>query len=565
MPDADLVKSILALRSPLWEEKVATWRLNVLRFSGSERVYDRLRPFEWEHVSAGTMEGLPERQRQQVAESDYGRDEYQGRKETAIWVDIPGMVTEKFVGTVFQAFPKEEALDLGLLQTADGGRRAALLTENADGVGSDAQQLSEFWREAMASALPTDFVWIFAEAPDDRPATLADEMSGRRPYFVRFSPVDTPYWHESKGALQALVVEMEERTPRLVDGKITDAPARLFYLMTRRGFTGWGPDFEAGGWWIVNEDGEVAVDTAGRERAGTWEKTSGEIPVARLWYARSGSGMTNIGRLAEEYMNQLSALNFDAWTAGSGKVFFAGADPQQWKEIATAAVGGGRYVPIPPKDTASGVANVDVIPVAGFDASAALEKALNRLLGLATQLMLRELTTAPDASGEARRTEFLSGAAPRLASMAANLEDAMTTAHRFLEQRWGFAQPAARIRWTRAFDLRTMLDKVKGIIESMAQAGDVPSTVTAELYVAALREVGLVKERADGEADPVEAAVRGEVTMTARLAMMEREATAVGRYVREAGAALPQAMRYVRDPEASPEMMDRTDMPEENE
>jgi hypothetical protein len=562
MPDTELVKSILALRSPLWEEKVETWTLNVLRFSGSERVYDRLRPFEWERAEAGTLEGLGERTQELVSASDYGLNEYAARKDTAIWIDIPGMVTEKFVGTVFQAFPKEEALDLGLLQTRDGGRRAETLMENADGVGSDAQQLSEFWREAMGSALPTDFVWIFAEAPDERPATLADEQAGRRPYFVRFSPVDTPYWHESKGALQALVVEMEERTPRLVDGKITDAPVKLWYLMTRAGFAGWGPDFAGGGWWIVNEDGEVARDAAGRERQGTWEKTAGEIPVARLWYARSGSGMTNIGRLAEEYMNQLSALNFDAWTAGSGKVFFAGADPAQWKEIATAAVGGGRYVPIPPKDTASGVANVDVIPVAGFDASGALEKALNRLLALATQLMLRELTTAPDASGEARRTEFLSGAAPRLASMAANLEDAMTTAHRYLEMRWGFAQPQSRIRWTRAFDLRTMLDKVKGIIESMAQAGDVPSTVTAELYVAALREVGLIKERADGEADEVEAAVRGEVTTRARLAMMGKEAEAVGKFVREAGAALPQAMEYIRNPNARPEVLNRTDMEE---
>jgi hypothetical protein len=43
---------------------------------------------------------------------------------------------------------------------------------------------------------------------------------------------------------------------------------------------------------------------------------------------------------------------------------------------------------------------------------------------------------------------------------------------------------------------------------------------------------------------------------------MGKEAEAVGKFVREAGAALPQAMEYIRNPNARPEVLNRTDMEE---
>lgn len=491
MPSPELTKSILALRHPLYAEKADVWRLNELRFSGGDKVFDRLRRFSWEEGEA---------------------EAYAARKERAVWMDFPALVRDKLVGSVFAQFPEGEAMDLGRLASLDGGLRAEWLRQNADGVGADALQLREFWREAMSAAMPTGFVWIMAEAPNEAPATLADEAAGRRPYFACYSPADTPYWRFESGTLAALHVSLTERRPRISEGKVVEEDEPVHYLMTRAGFRGWGPDFEAGGWWMVDDDGEVLQDDRGQERSGTWDATGGEIPVARLIYSRSTGGMTNVGRIAEQYMDLLSAMLTDAWESGSGKLFFAGADPEQWRAIAEGAAGGGRYVPVPPKDAMSGApANVEIVSVAAFDASPAIKSALETLVRLFTQFVLREITTAPDASGEARNLAFAEGNAPRLSAMAAALEDAMNTAHGYLEQRWmGGGEPTCKIRWPRTFDLRSLLDKIRGVIEVMAQVGEVPPTVVAELFVAALREIGLIKEQEDG-ADPVEAAIRREV------------------------------------------------------
>lgn len=507
MPSPELTKSILALRHPLYAEKADVWRLNELRFSGGDKVFDRLRRFSWEEGEA---------------------EAYAARKERAVWMDFPALVRDKLVGSVFAQFPEGEAMDLGRLAAADDGLRAELLQANADGTGSDALQLREFWRESMEAAMPCGFVWIMAEAPEPSEVRRAvqdrfQRMGGidgeslrdigvNRPYFVRYSPTQTPYWHFEAGALACLHVELTEQRPRLSDGKITDEAVKVHYLMTRRGFRGWGDDFQAGGWWMVDDDGRELFDDDGNQRSGTWDATGGEIPVARLIYSRSSGGMTNVGRIAEQYMDLLSAMLTDAWESGSGKLFFAGADPEQWRAIAEGAAGGGRYVPVPPKDAMSGApANVEIVSVAAFDASPAIKSALETLVRLFTQFVLREITTAPDASGEARNLAFAEGNAPRLSAMAAALEDAMNTAHGFLEQRWmGGGEPTCRIRWPRTFDLRSLLDKIRGVIEVMAQVGEVPPTVVAELFVAALREIGLIKEQEDG-ADPVEAAIRREV------------------------------------------------------
>lgn len=531
----EFTKAIIGLTRKEYTDNLASWKRNEKRFNAGEDVYDELRRFQWENAiqtednESGGRTAAP------------GLASYQARQEAAVCIEFAAMTREKFGGLVFQHFPAEDkGLSLGNLREREDGWRADALMSNADGTGNNARSLEAFWRDEIEMAMATRFRWIMAEAPEGGAQSRAEEEENR-PYFVGFSPTQVPYWFEEKGNLQCIrILLSEDRPQKNADGKIVHEKIDSHYIMTRQGFTGWGTAedagdprfaFDQGGWWVVDGEGEI-LTKGETELFGNWESTEGEIPIAPLYYERGvlgnkDTGITHIGRIQTEFMNQLSAMFYSSWAGGSGVVFFAGADNEQWDVIRNAGLLGGKWIPIPPKTSETGApANVDVISLAEFDASPAIVKSLEWLLKLATQLILRELTTSPDASGASRQLEFLQGNTPRLSNIAGNLEECMNTMHRFIEMRWGF-EPESSVSWTRHFDLRTTLEKIKSVFEIMALAGGMSPTLVAHNMISALKSEGIIPEEPeegeDGEIS-LEKTIREELLSGARQRAIETDA-----------------------------------------
>lgn len=533
MPN-DYVKKITQLVREEYDANLEAWQRNERRFNAGEDVYEELRAFQWE-----AQQSPADAQTSEGTQTTSGFSTYESRKDAAICVEFASMTKEKFGGLVFQHFPSTDGggLDLGNLNEGDAWRAEAI-KHNADGAGKNARSLEAFWRDEMELSLATRYRWILAEAPEGGAAN-AEEEERKRPYFVGFSPTQVPYWFERDGDLQCVRIEIEVSEPRIVDGEVKHETSLQHYIMTRAGFTGWGTAedagdprfaFNEGGWWIVDEEGDLIMaddagnvvegESEGTPLMGTWELTGGEIPMAPLYYERgkpgnTDTGITHIGRLQTEFMNQLSAMFYSSWVGGSGVVFFTGADDEQWETIRDAGILGGRWVPIPPKVSETGqTANVEVTALAAFDASPAIVKSLDWLLRLATQLILRELTTSPDASGVSRQMEFVKGNSPRLSNIAANLEECMTTMHRYLEMRWGFAEPGSNVTWTRAFDLRTALEKIREVLDMLAISGSKSPALITDLIMQAIRSEGLFPEGEEGDkrAEEIRAQLEASIT-----------------------------------------------------
>jgi len=521
----DQIKAILALTRKEYTDNLEAWKRNEMRFNAGEDVYGELRAFQWENVvqtednETGGRTVTP------------GLSSYQQRQDAAVCVEFAAMTKEKFGGLLFQHFPQEDkGMDLGNLRSAEDGWRAESLMHNADGTGHNARALDSFWRDEMEMAMATRYRWIMAEAPAGGAQSRAEEEENR-PYFVGFSPTQVPYWFERRGNLQCIRILLEDTKPRMgSDGKVVHETITFHYLMTREGFEGWGTAenagdprfaFDKGGWWLVDDEGEIVTDGE-MEMFGDWESTGGEIPVAPLYYERGkpgskDTGITHIGRIQVEFMNQLSAMFYDSWSGGSGTLFFAGADNEQWDTIRQAGLLNGKWIPIPPKTSETGApANVQVISQAAFDASPAIVSSLEWLLKLATQLIIRELTTSPDASGTSRQLEFLQGNTPRLSNMAANLEECMGTMHRFLEMRWGYPEPESSVKWSRHFDLRTTLEKIRGVFEIMALSSGQSPTLVANTMIAALKSEGLIPDEPPEDGEDLEAVIREEFLTSSR-------------------------------------------------
>ena len=507
MPDVKLVKSIISKVHPEYERKEAAWERNERRFQAGDDVYDELTKFRWED---STRRIEDERDASKVTAADTRG--YAQRKSRAVFPELPATAAEKFVGTIFS---KEPAIDYGSLgQVRDDPTgtptKAEIIFENADGTGHDARTFMTFWSDALQHAMATKFRWVLVEAPRQKPNTQADELAGLRPYFVEYSPLDVPNWLFERGTLQFARIELEERKLQVEDGELVDEMTTTHYLMVRKGFTGFGEEFARGGWWMFDKEGDPILDGE-QELTGDWSATGGEIPLFRLYYERgttrsdNRTGITHLGNIAVSYMDVLSWMWHDAQVSGMRKRYFLGADPDQWSEIQKHELEGGVDVPVPPKvsDTGEVGGNVSIFDTGSISAHGALETLLEKYMELATQTIMRELTTAPDASGESRRVEFLQGNSPRLAHMAANLEEAMNIGLHFLEMRWG-SQPTGSVTWQKQFDLKTVLQKVREFFELLRLSGAKSPTLESRLLMEAARSEGQITEGGDFDLDSVQ-------------------------------------------------------------
>lgn len=522
---SDVLKSLWDLTTAEYRALAPTWRANERRFYGGPDVSDDLLSFRFEtDAAAGAAAGAGERaatvramQSGALAEARVARtlDGYESRKSLAIWSDLMRVATEKFGGALMQHFPKADGdgIDFGTLGDAqEDGSAAALLWTDADGVGNDARSLPAFWADELQAAMATGYRYVFTEGPAEPPANQAEWAEGRRPYWIGLSPLQVPLVEYDRGRIVLAVWHAAEGGLRMEDGELTNEPVPYLYLMVAKGFEGLGPAFSGGGWWHVDEDGEVMTRADGTERRGTWR--SGEIPLRRL-YGRRGSksaqhradggqtgGLTQLGKVSALRMNIDSLAFYDLFTSHKRTRIITGLSKAAAIHATQALRDGDPYVFAPDTDAdgRSGQTNVYDSGAVSANQSAVAEREI--LMTTAREVLMREIVTSPDASGRAQEMKFSEGNAPLLVGLAENLEECVTGALRDMETRWmGTARPTASLTMPRRFTLLSVAQALRPVIEGLVSANLSAPSVFEKWVLAAMEEAGQIPaDKAEAEA-----------------------------------------------------------------
>lgn len=488
---------------PVYRDWERVWERNERRLEGGDAIKDELIIFDWE-----TRSGEPG-----VGVTRPG-EHYEHRQEEATYINFPEMLAATLVDHVMQEAPVPGAgLNFGQLgevrRQADRNgipTAAELVYYNADGVGSDGSQWDNFWSGVTVRAMATGHRWLMVEAPRQSPENLEQErLQGRRPYLVEFSPLNVTNWFYRDGQLQFLVVRVHVDEPRIDEtGKFASEQSIEedgYLLMVRDGFANLGPEFAGGGWWLFNSEHDL-VNT------GTWDLTNGEIPAWPHFYQRydgrrgapalSRPGLTEVGNLAVSYMNLSSAADFDAWDAAQSILFMLGVEPTNFNIVDEKIRSGSRFIPVPvgseterPPELKDGSM--------GAVAAEVFDRRLDRKLSEARHLGVFGTSISPYASGVSKEAEFQGLKAPRLSTIASELEASQNTAIRFLELRWGFRNPSGAVRWTRDFDLVPVRDKVTRLFTIERLAMMKSPTLGRIAMMAAARDLGVMPDSNEEE------------------------------------------------------------------
>ena len=506
MPDS-LAKQIIGKTHPIYDEHESQWEEAERRLEGGAKVREELTPFEFE--DAEDTEGS-----------------YAKRKSKAIYLPLPKETAEKFVGTLNGKAPLPgEGLSFGQMGTVRpefGGSeeqeaeeagsaeltQAEQVWQSADSAGTDGSNWRLFFDRAQRGAMATGWRWILVAGPAQRPDTRQDELDGKRPYLVEYSPLNVPYWHYESGTLQAIRIEVTQRRPRVEAGKLTDEEETVHYVYVRPGFEGFGDDYKAGGWWKYDKEGEELG-------SGSFQ-TGGEIPVARFFYERGqqfepnssppSSGLDEVGSIASALMDLESAGRNDALEGGSRKIFAVGIKKDAHKGVLKQMKGGSRFIGVEGDGEGSKPALHDM---ASVSASEAIDNTMDRLFAWARMIATKELATSPDASGKARQVQYEAEVSPRLAHMAIMRMEIETWAIHMFERRFGYADPTGRSTWPTKYDLQSALEKILKLFEALSRLRVSSPTLASK---AALQAA----EDADVELDEEEtAAVREELQSSA--------------------------------------------------
>jgi len=519
---------------PIYTLRKAEWERNERRFGGGPDVLQEVRRFDWEVGGPPAMQADRTREHEQQlameAKLNAGSPatHYGARQSEATYLNFPESFASMLIGHLMRQAPQaDQALKFGRLGTVKRAddvnvpSRAELLYYNADGVGNDGSQWDNYWTLVSKWSVATGHRWILAEAPAVKPNTLQDEIDGRRPYLISYSPLDVPNWHEEGGELLFAIVRFWYRTPKVdgaeLAGNIWKEGRRLF---VRKGFADLGPTYLGGGWWDYDADGN---EIAGR--TGTWDASGGRIPFWKHFYERhpkrlSRSGIFEMGQAAIAYMNTDSAAGYDFWDACSSLVYLMGIDKDGFNLVADKLGEGAKLLPVLMNEMSKTVPQV----YDGSQGAVTAEVANKRLLTIreaVREIASLEVSGGPDASGLAKQLGFLDAKSPRLRLLASELESSQNTAIHFLEKRWGFPQPTGSVKWPRDFDLAPLLESIDRYLESQLKAGASSATITTRALMAAAGEAGLIADGDDSK--KLEAEFATSITAKAAREAQERD------------------------------------------
>ena len=457
---------------------------------------------------------------------------YATRLAQAVYVNYASRMAGAFVGALMRQSPDVgTGLDFGTLGNAatPGSRAQAVYASTSAPVGG--QHWDAFWSEVMIYAMATGHRWIVRDAPRwdaDAPPTQRDEEGGYRPYLRHVSPLAVPDWHfDEAGRLQFLRIEQQERVFEAKGGQQTSRVATRHLLYTRRGFALFAPErgeaFDQGGWWLYDDEGDLL-------RRGTY--ADGEIPARLCYYERAAAasvlaevsrpGLTEIGQCSISAMNLDSIADHDAKVSGMRRIYAVGADPtgRQHDAVVAQLDAGSRFVSVP---AAQGV-STSLHDTGSSSSATAITARIEAKRKMAQEIAHDEATSAPDASGEAKKTDYREGKSPRLALMAFEMETAQTEAIRLLERGFDPAvRPSGHADWPSDFDLEPLVNDVKEAFEVLEASTAQSEDLTVTLLMAYLQQKGLIAGLAPAEQETIKEQLRTSLQQAAQAAERARD------------------------------------------
>ncbi len=496
---------------PLYDQHLQGWYREERRHFGGDAVLEELA--QWKGESAADL---------------------LVRQATAGYMPLPKNHTLTLTGHLSGQTPMPNFGRLGNVRersAIDRPSLAELLWYNVDGIGQDGSEFMPYFDAVNERAMATGYRWILVEMPSlaqlrniresngrrpDGQVTMEDVLQGYRPYPVEYPPSAVPFWQMTNGRLDFAVIKINLPPENLVDESFeVTGGDEGFYLLVRRGFTGLGDGYAAGGWWKYDQD-HTQVDT------GDWSQTLGQIPLfqfvgepstgtaQRPAIARSLT--MELGQIAVGLMILRSARDYNIVQAAKSVNHVLGIDPEKHAQVLAQQDLGSLTVGYPPVMGPDGRVIIPSIwnSSAALLDSGAFESVIRASLEEAREIMVKQVTSTPDSSGRSKEAGFAEATSPLLARLAGTRQQAINTFLYFASLRFGIQQPTASVQIPRDFTLEPLVDDIDAMLSTLKRSWLRSPTWEKELLIRSGDERGLLPE------DPaVRATIEAELTASA--------------------------------------------------
>lgn len=481
---------------------------------GGPYMQDLLRRFDWE-----TCDG----------------ESYDQRKRTATYINWPDLYATALTGHMMRNGPTPDLGGLGKItensRPLGSQTRADAFYFNVDRVGLQGSEWPTWWMARGRSAMAYGHTWIMTESASRRPVTRADEFRGTRPYLVEWRPSYVWDWHFEDGALQYAIIRYYARNPRMDATGVSTGQSLRYYLMTRKGWDAWGPEFAGGGFWVYDDKGTLVTNRTGDLLSGNFDSLDGEIPLNPLYHLRddgteetpamSRSGVAELAALGESFMNVSSAADFEVWDSAKGMEYFMGVTADAFNLAMAKITEGSRFVPVPGSNS-GGNANPTVQAAnSGGTASAVFKERLDAKREDAETYSALTSNTGPDASGRAREADFANTKGPILSLFAAEMQAAQNQVIYNVQRRWGIQSPSGGVIWPRKFELVKAQEAIRDVFDAASLIGAQSPTLMAVGVARLCAELGVVSDETILKTIHDEIQKNGESTVNAASRLAE--------------------------------------------
>lgn len=507
----------LDYKLPMYEAHVVGWKRDEARLYGGDAVLSQL--VQWKGESGPF---------------------YAARQAQSGYLTLPKQHASTLAGHLSKQTPMPTFGALGEVREREERGTEPSLAElfwyNVDGVGQDGTEMPAFFDGVQERAIATGYRWLMVEAPTlsmlgelrlMRGRNLAgpavtdeDVVDGYRPYLVEYSPISVPYWQVTSGRLDFAVIRTPITTGALLDNM--GAPKSVedgYYLLVRQGFLGLGPAWKDGGWWKFDPDQKLIPGGHGR-----WDKTRGQVPFFPF-IGEASPGTTErpamarsltmeLGQIAVSLMNRMSERNYNIMQAAKSINHVLGIDTASHGEAVRQLEDGSIMVGYPPimyQDGSVGIPQIWNSSAALLDSQAFIA-VIESGLQEAREIMVRQVTSMPDNSGESKKAGFAEATSPLLARLAATRQQAWNTSLHFLCLRAG-KEPDASVTIPRDFDLQPVVDDIDAMLSRLKRSWLRSPLWEKHLLLRAGDEEGMLPEDAV-ERDAIEAELEASATPT---------------------------------------------------
>lgn len=488
----------------LYNQHLASWQRDEKRLYGGDWVLDEL--LQWK------------------GEED---EFYTSRVAQAGYITLPKLHAGTLTGHLSGETPIPNFGSMGEVRRRDelkGNPSFAELLWYNVGIGQDGDELLPWFDGVQERSMATGFRWVLVEMPtlavlrsirevnnrdSEGPLTDQDVIDGFRPYPVEYSPTEVPFWQYTNGRLDFAVIRTVHASENVLDENFNVLSTdKGFYLLVRQGFKGLGEPFMGGGWWKFDASGqpiEGGASTWGDK--GQRGNTLGQIPMFQFVGERS-PGTTDrpaiarsltmeLGQIAVSLMNRISERNWNMMQAAKSVDWIMGIEPKDHAKIVTQQNLGSITIGVPPVILGDGRAAIPTMwnsSAALLDASA-FEMVIRSGLEEAREIMIKQVTSAPESSGASKKAGFAEATSPLLRRLAATRQSAMNTFLYFAALRGGFQNPQANVTIPREFRLAPAVDEIEAGLNMLKRSWLRSVTLEKELIVRAMDERGLMPEK----------------------------------------------------------------------